>query len=71
MKVYHIAPHYRRAELWEGNKNGQRVGMHTCTPRTDLSDRQRYEAICEWLARNGVFTTPEFQQPKRSAPIYY
>ncbi len=72
--IYHISPGYTKATAWRGNSTtGQRVSVATCTPNKDLTRREKYAAIAEWLKETvGGVSIPAYDDPvtgKLQAPI--
>lgn len=47
--IFKISSAYKRCTVWCGSLTGQKVGTTTIEPNKELSRRQRYDVIAEWL----------------------
>lgn len=65
MTIYKISQGYSRCVLYHADdKTHRRVGTSTITPNKELTRRQKYEVIAEYLVERSGLPRPDYDPLK-------
>lgn len=68
--IWRIAPNYVGCKVWHGTqKFHDLVGTSTLTLDKELTRRERYDVVVNWLSEGFSIAGPPYQPTKREAAV--